>query len=126
MPPPPSTDVTTWLDALDATIREVVDTLRAMIRANAPDATETVLWDGLSYHRPAVGGRVKGAVCQIVVKGGEVRLDLIHGVRLPDPGRLLQGDRVSKRFIPIPSIAVARRRAIAVLVRKAAALNWSR
>jgi hypothetical protein len=77
----------------------------------------------LSYHRPEVGGRVKGAVCQIGVKRGQVRLDFIHGVRLVDALGLLQGDRLSKRFIPIRTIADAKRSEITALIREAAALD---
>jgi hypothetical protein len=69
------------------------------------------------------GGRVKGAVCQIVVKGGQVRLDFIHGIRLADLCGLLHGDGMSKRFVPIGTIAEAERPEVAALIRKAAALD---
>jgi hypothetical protein len=77
----------------------------------------------LSYHRPDLGGRVKGAVCQIVVKKGQVRLDFIHGIRLADPRGLLQGDRLSKRFVPIGCVADAKAPAVADLIREAGALT---
>ena len=94
-----------------------------MVRRTVPQARESLLWGGLSYHRPAVGGRVKGAVCQIGVKGGRVRLDFIHGIRLADPRGLLQGNRVSKRQVPIETVADAGRPEIAALIREAAALD---
>jgi hypothetical protein len=97
--------------------------LRDVVRRAVPEAEESLLWGGLSYHRPQVGGRVKGAVCQIGVKRGKVRLDFIHGIRLADPSRLLQGNRLSKRFIPIESAADAERPEIAALIREAAALD---
>jgi hypothetical protein len=97
--------------------------LRKVIRQAAPEAAESVVWGALSYHRPAVGGRVKGAVCLIVVKGGRVRLDFIHGVRLSDPRRLLRGDAVSKRHVGIATAAEAERPEIAALIRQAAALD---
>jgi hypothetical protein len=62
-------------------------------------------------------------LCQIVVKGGQVRLDFIHGIRLADPLGLLQGGRVSKRFVPIETVADAKRPGIAALIREAAALD---
>jgi hypothetical protein len=74
-------------------------------------------------HPLQVGGRVKGAVCQIVVKGGRVRLDVIHGIRLADPCGLLQGDGVSKRFVPIGAVADAERPEVTALIREAAALD---
>ena len=62
---------------------EVVLALRNVVRRTIPKADETLLWGGLSYHRPKVGGRVKGSICQICVKAGKVRLDFIHGIRPP-------------------------------------------
>ena len=100
-----------------------------MIRRAVPHAAESLLWGGVSFHRPQVGGRVKGAVCQIVVKRGQVRLDFIHGIRLIDQQELLRGDRVSKRFVPIETVADAERAEIAALIRQAAALDptkWDR
>jgi hypothetical protein len=103
--------------------RQLVLGLRNVVRRTVPQAEESLLWGGLSYHRPEVGGRVKGAVCQIVVKGGQVRLDFIHGIRLVDPCGLLQGNRMSKRFVPISTIAEAERPELADLIREAAALD---
>jgi hypothetical protein len=94
-----------------------------VVRRTVPHAEESLLWGSLSYHRPQVGGRVKGAVCQIVVKGDQVRLDFIHGIRLADPCGLLQGDGVSKRFVPIGAVADAERPEVTALIREAAALD---
>jgi len=116
-------DLKALLDGLSPEARQLVLALREVVRRTAPQAEETFLWGGLSYHRPHVGGRVKGAVCQIVAKGGDVRLDFIHGIRLADPRGFLQGDRVSKRFIPIRTIADAERPEVAALIREAAALD---
>jgi hypothetical protein len=62
-------DLTRFLDGLLPEAREIVLGLRNVIRQTVPQAEESILWDGLSYHRPEVGGRVKGAVCQINAKG---------------------------------------------------------
>ncbi|MCX5685469.1 MAG: DUF1801 domain-containing protein, partial [Planctomycetota bacterium] len=102
-------DPRAFLAGLSPEVRQLVSALRNVVRRSAPQAEETVLWGGLSYHRPEVGGRVKGAVCQIVAKRGEVRLDFIHGIRLADPQGVLQGDGVSKRFVPVRSAADAAR-----------------
>lgn len=116
-------DVTDFLKTLSPVTKKLVSTLRNVIRRTALDAEESVLWGGLSYHRPQVGGRVKGAVCQIVVKGDSVRLDFIHGIRLSDPYGVLQGDQVSKRFVPIDTVADAERPEIIALIQEAAALD---
>jgi hypothetical protein len=117
--------VKTFLDDLEPEITELFLTLRNVVRCTVPQAKESVLWGGLSYHRPEAGGRVKGSVCQIGVKHGQVRLDFIHGIRLADPCGLLQGDRKSKRFVPISTIADAERLEIVNLIREAAALDWT-
>jgi hypothetical protein len=115
--------VKAFLDALAREARELVLALRKVICRTVPQVEESLLWGGLSYHRPEVGGRVKGAVCQIVVKQGQVRLDFIHGIRLADPRGLLHGDRKSKRFVSISTIADAEQPEIADLIREAAALD---
>lgn len=112
-----------FLNALPPEIKELVLALRSVVRRTVPHAEESLLWGGLSYHRPQVGGRVKGAICQIVVKGDKVRLDFIHGIRLADPCGLLQGERVSKRFVPIETVADGERPEIVALIREAAALD---
>jgi hypothetical protein len=116
-------DLKAFLDALPPESRELVLALRDVVRRTVPHAEESLLWGGLSYHRPQVGGRVKGAVCLIVVKGGQVRLDFIHGFRLADPCALLRGDRVAKRFVPIGAVADAERPEVTALIREAAALD---
>ena len=117
------TDLEAFLDALPPDTRQLVLALRDVVRRTVPHAEESLLRGSLSYHRPQVGGRVKGAVCQIVVTGGQVRLDFIHGIRLADPCGLLQGDGVSKQFVPIGAAADAERPEIVALLREAAALD---
>ena len=120
-PPDPALD--RFLDGLAPPHRKIVAALRRAVAAAAPTAKETALWGGLSYHRPWVGGRVKGAVCQITAKRNEVRLDFIHGVRLRDPHGLLRGKLLSKRFVPIPTADEAERPGLAALIREAAAFD---
>jgi hypothetical protein len=116
-------DVSGFLLELEPDPRAIVDALRGVVRKVVPDAAETVLWGGLSYHTPCVGGRVRGAVCQITAKRGEVRLEFIHGVRLADPSRLLRGTRLSKRYVPVGSAAEARKPGIRKLVLAASEIG---
>ena len=111
------------LAGLPSECRNIVLTLREVVALIIPEADERILWGGISYHRPWIGGPVKGAICQVVAKRGEIRLDFIHGVRLSDPRKLLQGDRLSKRYVPIRSVAEAKRREIADLIREAPDLD---
>jgi hypothetical protein len=117
-------NIRAFVHALPNDERIIVAALRKVIHRSAPQAVETILWGGLSYHRPNIGGRVKGAVCQIGVKNGQVRLDFIHGIHLTDPLHLLQGNRLSKRFILISSKAEAERPEVAALIREAADVAW--
>jgi hypothetical protein len=116
-------DLKAFLDALSPETRQIVFALRNVVRRTVPQAEESVVWGSLSYHRPEVGGRVKGAICQIVVKKDQVRLDFIHGIRLADSGGLLQGQRISKRFVPIETVSDAERPAVTALIREAVALD---
>jgi hypothetical protein len=112
-------EIRAFLDSLSTQQREIVVALQDLVRRTIPEVEETVVWGALSYHRPWLGGRVKGAVCQIQIKDGMVQLGFIHGASLFDPQELLQGDRKAKRFIPIESVAQAKRPAIAMLIRAA-------
>ena len=116
-------DLAALLDGLCPETRKLVTALRRVVRRTVPQAVESLVWGSISYHRTQVGGRVKGAVCQIVFKAGRVRLDFIHGVRLTDPSGILRGDRVSKRYVPIETVSDAERPEIVVLIREAAALD---
>jgi len=117
-------DVRAHLGSLSAEHRKIVLALRDVVRRTVPDAEETVLWGGLSYHTPWIGGRVKGALCQISAKRGEVRLEFIHGVRLADPAGLLRGDRLSKRYVVIRSVADVEQPEIEGLIREASVLEF--
>ena len=69
--------------------------------AVAPDVTETVLWEGLAYFNPKVGGPIKGAICQSAILRDHVRLAFVRGAFLPDPKGLLEGKSRSKYKRPI-------------------------
>jgi hypothetical protein len=115
-----SVTIKAFLSSLPPAQRRIVKALRTLVRRTVPDAVESFLWGGLSYHRPDVGGRVKGAVCQIVVKRGTIRLDFIHGIRLTDRARLLHGEGKSKRHVAIADAAAARNPQLVRLIKEAA------
>lgn len=100
--------------------RQVVAKLRRLIRQAAPEAEETVLWGSLSYHRPALGGRIKGAVCLITPKMDCVHLGFIHGAVLTDPLRLLRGTAKVKRFVRIEKVGDIDEDALRNLVKESA------
>ena len=102
---------------------DIVMEIRGLVAKACPRAQERVLWGGLSYHDPAKGGPVKGAICQIEIKGEDVKLAFIHGVRLQDVDGLMRGSRKSKRDIVIESFDNAPWGAIERLIREAAQLD---
>ena len=116
----PMAKIVEYLEDYPMRLAEIALELRNMVLAAAPQATETICWRVLSYHDAAHGGIVKGAICQISLCADQVRLSFIHGVRLPDPSGILQGDRKSKRFVLIRSMTEVRTLPIAELVRSAA------
>jgi hypothetical protein len=115
----PENEATNFLARLPRGQREVVEALRQTIRRVVPETAETVLWGSLSYHRPSIGGRIKGAVCLITPKEDCVHLGFIHGAALADPLRLLRGSGKAKRFLPVQGVADAERQAVRDLLKAA-------
>ena len=99
----PVRDIETIFKGSSPDLRDIVLELRNIISTAAPTATETVLWRGLAYFEERLGGPIKGGFCQIAVRHDHVRLEFIRGSALPDPGRLLRGDRKYKRYVPLDS-----------------------
>jgi hypothetical protein len=120
-----SLEVERFLSFTPPEVRDIVLELRSLVSSICPNATERILWGGLSYHDSAKGGPVKGAICQIELDKNHVRLSFIHGARLRDPEAMLVGDQLSKRHLPIVSYELAPWEAIRDLIEDAAALDPS-
>lgn len=118
-----SAEIEGFLQFSSPEVQEIVMELRSLVVSACPGAAEQILWGGLSYHDPAKGGPVKGAICQIEVIQKQVQLSFIHGVRLGDPEALLSGDQLSKRSMAIASFDRAPWDAIQALIEEAAALD---
>ena len=89
-----------FLEQKPEALKEIVFELRNLIAEIAPQATEKILWGGLSYYDASRGGPVKAGICQIdEIHAEHVRLSFIHGAFLEDPNGLLSGDRLAKRYI---------------------------
>jgi len=110
-------EVSRFLARLPQGQRGVVRDLR---RETTPATAETVLWKSLSYHRPNLGGRIKGAVCLITPKSDGIHLDFIHGVAIPDPAHLLRGEAKSKRFVLVRGVGDVDRANLKGLIAAAA------
>jgi hypothetical protein len=120
-----SVELERFLSFTRSEVRDIVLELRSLVSSICPNATERILWGGLSYHDSAKGGPVKGAICQIELQRNHVRISFIHGVRLRDPESILVGDRLSKRHLSIVSYERAPWDAIRGLIEEAAALDPS-
>ena len=120
-----SVEIERFLSFTQPEVRDIVLELRSLVSSICPNATERILWGGLSYHDSAKGGPVKGGICQIELDRNHVRLSFIHGVRLRDPESMLVGDQMSKRHLSIVSYERAPWDAIRCLIEEAAALDPS-
>ena len=92
-----------FLERIPQPLQDIVFELRNVIASVAPDATEVMVWKGLSYYFQDRGGVVSAGLCQINAFEDHVRLGFIHGAYLPDPTGLLEGDRKAKRFVRLTS-----------------------
>jgi hypothetical protein len=108
-----------FLARVSASQRPIITALRTLIHEMVPESAETVLWDSLSYHRPNLGGRIKGAVCLITPTPDAVHLGFIHGAALADPENLLRGSLKSKRFVPIQKLSDIDKKSLGALIRAA-------
>jgi SAM-dependent methyltransferase len=116
-------EVEGFLSRVPPGLQDITLELRNMLARLCPQATERILWRGLSYHDSAKGGPIRGAICQIEPCDDHVRLSFVHGVRLEDPQALLEGDRKSKRYLRIASYENAPWEVISELIQAAAGLD---
>lgn len=86
---------------LPGELLDIYHELRSIIARIAPGVTETIHSRGTSYFYAERGGPVAAGVCQVVVCDDHIQLGLVHGAFLPDPQRLLEGDGLAMRHLPI-------------------------
>jgi hypothetical protein len=96
-------EVERFLNRHPAPLREIALELRNLVAMVAPQASERILWGGLSYYDAQKGGPVKGGICQIELQAGVVRLSFIHGAFLDDPCGLLEGKQRYKKYVTLHS-----------------------
>ena len=116
-------EIERFLERKPEALKDIVFELRNLVVEIAPNATERILWGGLSYHDARRGGPVKGGICQIEIHDDHVRLSFIHGAFLEDPQGLLQGDRLAKRYIRLELFESVPWEACADLMRASAGYN---
>jgi hypothetical protein len=96
-------EVERFLQRHPANLVEIALELRNLVAVIAPQASERILWGGLSYHDAQRGGPVKAGICQIELQPDHVRLSFIHGAFLPDPIGLLVGKQRYKKYVELHS-----------------------
>lgn len=113
---------------VDPALLEIVIELRNIVAELAPQSTERILRNSLSYHDAARGGPVTGGVCGMEIMTDHIRLTFNLGAFLPDPTGLLHADpgRLAKRFTVIRSYDAAPWEDLRALIAAATALDPSK
>ncbi len=93
---------------------------RNLVFKAAPQSSEHIAWGGFLYHDADIGGPVKGAICDLSIQRDHLHVGFIHGAFLPDPARLLHGDRKSRRSLTLDSLESTPWPALETLVAAAA------
>lgn len=96
--------------------REVLTTLRAIIRQGAGDIDESILWS-----QPVFASN--GPVCYIKAFSDHVNFGFWRGIELDDPDGLLVGDLTMMRHITIRHVNDVKRDVFEAMVRQAVRLN---
>ncbi len=116
-------EVEEFLKGTPLPLKEIVFELRNIILSVAPEAAEVILWRGLSYYHAGRGGPVSAGICQIGIGEDAIRLEFIHGLFLPDPRHLLEGNRKYKRYLRLDSYDSAPWDDLKALIAAAAAFD---
>ena len=103
--------------------RDIVLELRNLIAEAAPHAHEEIRHHGLSYYHEKQGGPVSAGICGIGIYADHVCLIFIHGFFLPDPERLLEGDRKYMRHVKLASFERAPWEALKELISESSRLD---
>jgi len=104
-------------------LRDIVLELRNLIAEVTPHAHEEIRQHSLSYYHEKQGGPVSAGICGIGIFADHVRLIFIHGFFLPDPERLLEGDRKYMRHVKLASFERAPWEALKELISESSRLD---
>ncbi len=104
-------------------LRDIALELRNLVASVAPQASERILWKGLSYYDRSRGGPVKAGICGIEFHDDHVRLAFVHGAFLKDPEGMLEGKRLAKRYIRLESYESAPWEYLEQLIIRSAAFD---
>ena len=109
-------DVDDYVAKQKPEFREIVETLRGLVKKAAPDLDEQMKWG-----RPCYIGDDK--VCYISVMTYWVNLGFFRGTELKDPKGLLEGTGKGMRHIKVHKVGDIDTDALTALIKQAAALK---
>lgn len=118
-PPAPARSaksVEEYINHLHGWQREVVITLRSIVRSQSQGIAESILWSQPVYS-------LNGPVCYIKAFTDHVNFGFWRGNELDDPDSLLSGELETMRHVTIRSIADVNRTVFERFVRQACKLN---
>ncbi len=96
-------EIELFLQRTPPQLQDIVWELRNLITSIAPDAVEVIRWGSLFYFHAGGRGIVSAGICQIEIHKDYICLAFIHGVFLPEPRNLFEGNRKYKRYLRLTS-----------------------
>jgi hypothetical protein len=96
----PTEPIRAWLENLPAEQKPIIEALRRLIEAVAPEAHENISRDAVWYNPPDSGY----PILYITVFQAHVNLGFFYGGFVPDPERLLIGSGKRMRHLKIRSL----------------------
>ena len=111
-----------FIAKFDRPHQSLIRAVRKALRGRFPTAYELV-YDNYNFfvigYSPSA--RPSESILSIAAGASGVNLFFLHGAKLPDPKRILQGSGSQTRFIRLPSVDILDRAEVAALVAAAAA-----
>lgn len=114
----PGATVGSYISSQPAPQREILERLRALVREEAPQASEAIKWGCPWYGH-------HGHLCALMRHKEYVRLQFVRGVDLADPKGLLEGTGKGMRHLKVHSLEALPEAAVRAWVREAVNLNTS-
>ena len=109
-------NVETYVRSIEPGKRALVQTLRRLVKAQAPHLVELMKWGNVCW----VGA---GNVCLIHVADDELDFGFFMGASLPDPAGILVGHGKYLRMVKVRKAADIRPRALAGVIASAVSLD---
>jgi hypothetical protein len=122
--PSPDQQLREFIAKFDSTNQSLIRSIRRVLRRRLPAAHELV-YDNYNFfvigYSPTE--RPSDAILSIAAGASGVGLCFVHGAKLPDPQRVLQGAGKQTRFVRLPSARILAQRPILDLITAAVAAS---